>query len=451
MSPAPVMTKSVNLTKAMGARMMASAPWKASAGKFQIQTFNAISQVGLGRFPADEFVMTGSSGGLPDGVADEPHSILIRSHKLKPEEVASSVRAIARCGAGTNNIPVEEMTARGIPVFNTPGSNANAVKELVVCGMLLSSRGIVEGINHTKNVICAEEPDHKSIAARIEKDKKLFVGQELRRKVLGVAGLGNIGASVAEAAIGLGMEVVGYDPAITVETAWRLPNSIQRVNNLEDLFARSDYISLNMPYIKDVTHHVVDGRVLSKMKPTCHLLNFARGELVDSKALKAMYEKGHKGRYIADFADEYMKDEPHFMCIPHLGASTEEAEENSAWMAADQVVKFLETGTIRNSVNFPTTHLDRQSSEDTRLCVITENKPGMLGEITTMLGQEGINISQQINTSRGAIAYNVVDCQGMEKLHESIQTALGQIPGVLSSRIIWAGTATEGPASFYAY
>merc|ERR1719460_3156031 len=190
--------------------------------------------------------MTGSSGPVPAGVADEPHAILLRSHKLKSEEVASSVRAIARCGAGTNNIPIDDMTKRGIPVFNTPGANANAVKELVVCGLLLASRGIIEGIAHTKEKIVKEEADHKARAARIEKDKKHFVGQEVMGKTLGVAGLGNIGAMVAEAAISLGMNVVGYDPKISVDSAWRLPNSVTKMASLEDAFAAADYVSINM-------------------------------------------------------------------------------------------------------------------------------------------------------------------------------------------------------------
>merc|ERR1719460_1701902 len=235
--------------------------------------------------------MTGSSGPVPAGVADEPHAILLRSHKLKSEEVASSVRAIARCGAGTNNIPLPDMTARGIPVFNTPGANANAVKELVICGLLLASRGIIEGIEHTKSKIVPEESSHKARAARIEKDKKHFVGQEIAGKTLAVCGLGNIGAMCAEAGISLGMNVVGYDPKISVDAAWRLPNEVQRMASLEDAFAQADYVTINMPYIKDATHHAINESVLSKMKPSCHILNMARGEIVDGAALQQVYAK----------------------------------------------------------------------------------------------------------------------------------------------------------------
>jgi len=434
------------------AEAAAAAAAEAGAGggpKFQIKTFNAISPIGLKKFPARQFALTGSSGPVPDGVEDEPHAVLLRSHKLQSEEVASSTRAIARCGAGTNNIPIAEMTKRGIPVFNTPGANANAVKELVVCGLLLASRGILEGIEHTKTKIVPEEGEHKKIAARIEKDKKHFVGQELMGKTLAVCGLGNIGAMCAEAGLGLGMNVVGYDPKISVDAAWRLPNEVTRMASLEDAFASADYVTINMPYIKDVTHHAVSEAVLQKMKPTCHILNMARGEIVDGNALQRLYKAGHFGKYICDFADEFMQNHEKFICIPHLGASTAEAEDNCAEMAANQIINFLETGTIKNSVNFPTAQLDRQEGDMTRMCIINSNQAGVLGEITTLLGSKGINIAQQLNTSRGDIAYNVVDIEGFEeKDGAALQEALLAIPGVMSTRMIWTGSADEGPKDF---
>jgi len=428
----------------------AEAAANASAGpRFQIQTFNAISPIGLKKFPDKSFMLTGSSGSVPDGVPDEAHAILLRSHKLKTEDVASSVRAIARCGAGTNNIPSDEMTRRGIPVFNTPGANANAVKELVLCGMLLASRGIIEGIQHTKTKIVPEEADHKAIAARIEKDKKHFVGQELMGKTLAVCGLGNIGAMVAEAGLALGMNVIGYDPKLSVDAAWRLPNSVSKMASLEDAFANADYVTINMPYIKGVTHHAISAEVLSKMKPTTHILNMARGEIVDGEALIRMYDNGHNGKYICDFADEFMQSHPNFICIPHLGASTAEAEDNCAFMAAEQIINFLETGTIKNSVNFPAASLERQDSSATRLCVINENKPGLLGQLTTMIGEKGYNISQQLNTSKDNIAYNVIDLDNFpEDKGEELQRDLLALEGVLSSRLIWQGTVQEGPANF---
>jgi len=421
----------------------------ASGTKFQIQTFNAISPPGLAAFPKSQFALTGSSGTLPDGVDEEPHAILLRSHKLKGEEVSPTVRAIARCGAGTNNIPIDMMTQRGIPVFNTPGANANAVKELVLCSLLLASRGIVEGINHVTNKLEVEEKEHAAIAARIEKDKKHFVGGELAGKTLAVCGLGNIGAMVAEAGIALGMRVVGYDPKISVEAAWRLPNSVVAAASLEAAFSEAAFVSINMPYIKGVTHHAINEAVLGSMKPTCSIINMARAEIVDGGALKRLYNKGHSGKYICDFADPEMQGHAKFVCIPHLGASTEEAEDNCAKMAAAQIINFLETGTIKNSVNFPAASLDKQSGGSTRLCIINKNVPGVLGEITTLLGSKGVNITQQLNTSRDSIAYNVIDMDGFpEASSGDLQASLLKIDAVLSTRLIWTGSATEGPSNF---
>jgi D-3-phosphoglycerate dehydrogenase len=394
-------------------------------------------------------MLVGSSGEPPEGITEEPHSIMLRSHKLQSSEVAATVRAIARCGAGTNNIPIDEMTRRGIPVFNTPGANANSVKELALCSLFLAARGVVEGIAHVKEKIAPEEPDHKSVNARIEKDKKHFVGGEITGKTLAVLGLGNIGAMVAESALALGMNVVGYDPKISVDAAWRLPSSVQKMPTLLDAMSKADFVSINMPYIKGVTHGIISDAELGAMKPTCSIINLARGEIVDSNALGRLYEKGHKGKYISDFGDEQMQTHPNFICIPHLGASTAEAEDNCAVMAAEQILKFLETGSIKNSVNFPTTHLDYQDPNHTRLCIINENKPGVLGEITTLLGRLGINITQQLNTSRDAIAYNVVDIEDLsEASAKGMQDQMIAIEGVISTRVIYTGSAKEGPSSF---
>jgi len=418
--------------------------------RFQVQTFNAISPSGLESFPSSAFMLTGSSGTVPEGTAEEPHAILLRSHKLQSPEVADTVRAIARCGAGTNNVPIAEMTERGIPVFNTPGANANSVKELVLCGLLLASRDVAGGISHTKNVIVPEEKgDHKAIAARIEKDKKMFAGQELLGKTLGICGLGNIGAMVAESALALGMKVVGYDPKISVDAAWRLSSEVGRCDSLDEVFTQADYVSINMPYIKGVTHHAISAEVLAKMKPTCHMLNFARGEIVDGEALVKLYQNGHKGKYICDFADPFMQTHDNFLCIPHLGASTDEAEDNCAKMAAKQMINFLETGTIVNSVNFPTAELTHQGAA-TRLCIVNKNIPGVLGEITTLLGSKGVNIAQQLNTSRDSIAYNVIDLQDFPEgeMAKDLQDSLAGIEGVISTRLIITGSASEGPAYF---
>merc|ERR1719182_6360 len=432
------------------AEAAAEAAANASAGpRFQVQTFNAISPIGLKKFPDKYFMLTGSSGSVPSGTNEEPHAVLLRSHKLQTEEVASTVRAIARCGAGTNNIPIDEMTKRGIPVFNTPGANANAVKELVICGMLLASRGIIEGIQHTKAEIVPEEPDHKAIAARIEKDKKHFVGQELLGKTLAVCGLGNIGAMVAEAGLALGMNVVGYDPKISVDAAWRLPNTVGKLGSLEEAFSLADYVTINMPYIKGVTHHAINAEVLSKMKPTTNVLNMARGEIVDGEALIRMYDNGHQGKYICDFADEFMQNHPNFLCIPHLGASTAEAEDNCAEMAARQIINYLEKGEIINAVNFPAAKLDRQEKDCARLCIINENKPGVLAKVTGLISDKGYNIAQQLNTSRDAIAYNVIDLDDFSQDSAAeLQEMLIGTDGVLSTRFIWTGMASEGPGHF---
>jgi len=300
-------------------------------------------------------------------------------------------------------------------------------------------------------VIVKEESDHKSINARIEKDKKFFAGGELSGKTLAVLGLGNIGAMVAESALALGMDVVGFDPKISVDAAWRLPSEVKKMSSLSDAFAASDFVSINMPYIKGVTHHIISEEVMSVMKPTCSIINFARGEIVDGGALAKLYAAGHQGKYVCDFPDEALQTHKNFICIPHLGASTEEAEDNCAKMAADQVLNFLETGTIKNSVNFPTATLDRADTDHTRLCIINSNKPGILGSITTLLGSLNLNIAQQLNTSRDEIAYNVVDIQDFPEGEGAVdvQKKLLALDGVLSTRIIWTGSVQEGPSSFY--
>lgn len=443
-------TKKRKAEEAKAAAAAAAAESGGGANKFQVQTFNAISPDGLKKFPPASFMLTGSSGAVPEGVAPEPHAILLRSHKLQPEEVGTAVRAIARCGAGTNNVPIDEMTKRGIPVFNTPGANANSVKELALCGLLLAARGVHEGITHVKETIVPNSKDNTEVNQKIEKDKKLFAGTELMGKTLAVLGLGNIGAMVAESALALGMNVIGYDPKISVDAAWRLPNSVKKMPSIMDTMAAADYVSINMPYIKGVTHHIISDEVLSVMKPTCSIVNFARGEIVDGAALLKRFEAGHKGKYVSDFGDGAVQKHKNFICIPHLGASTEEAEDNCAKMAADQVVHFLETGTIKNSVNFPSASLDRQDADHTRLCIINQNRPGVLGEMTTLLGSMNLNIAQQLNTSLGDIAYNVIDLQDFPEGPEAqaVQERILALEGVLSTRIIWTGSAQEGPQNF---
>jgi len=404
-----------------------------------IKTFNKISPAGLARFKDEAYQIA------PD--AEKPavaHAIMLRSHKLNDGDVPLTCRAIARCGAGTNNCNVARMTELGVPVFNTPGANANAVKELVLCGLFMASRGVYEGAAHMR-VLHAEGTAHE----RIEKDKAMFGGRELRGKTIGVVGLGAIGAEVAHAAIGLGMDVIGYDPALSVEGALRLPGSDMAMASLEDLCGRADYITVHAPYIKDVTHHLISAELIAKLKPDASLLNFARGELVDEAALNARYEAGATGRYVCDFAvGPDLWPRPNVISIPHLGASTAEAEENAAAMAADTISLFLETGTIRDSVNFPSTSLPLRGSDVNRVCVVTENKPGMLGDLMSVFGDANINVVQQMNTSRGPVAYNVIDLevtrtadgkidQGGFDSFEALQHKIMHLTGIKSSRFIF--------------
>lgn len=378
----------------------------ASDQKFIVKTFNKISPKGLSRFDPERYHIAPDGSELAkEGIA---HAILLRSHKLQEHDVPIMCRAIARCGAGTNNCNVERMTELGVPVFNTPGANANAVKELVICALLLGSRGVAEGVAHMKK-LHEEGTAHE----RIEKDKAMFGGREITGKTLGVVGLGAIGAAVTEAAIALGMRVVGYDPSLSVEAALRLPrasgsDAFKVTSDLSEVCASADYVTLHAPYIKSTTHHMIGYAQLAAMKPDACLLNFARGELVDNDALEARYQTGATGRYVCDFAlPPELAARGNVISIPHLGASTAEAEENAAGMAADTVKRFLETGVVVNSVNFPACDLPSRHDSINRICVVNENRPGMLGEIMSLFGSAQINVLQQINASRGDIAYNV--------------------------------------------
>jgi len=404
-----------------------------SESKFTIKTINAISPEGLERFPEDKYNVSADT--------EVAHAILLRSHKMQEADVPIMCRAIARCGAGTNNCNVERMTELGIPVFNTPGANANAVKELVLCGLFLASRGIVAGANHMKDL------HSQGLATeRVEKDKKMFGGREIHGKTLGVVGLGAIGAAVTDAALALGMKVVGYDPALSVEAALRLPGqSMRTTTDLGELMEESDYVTIHAPYIKDVTHHLVSADMIAKMKPDASILNFARGELVDAQALKARFDAGSTGRYVCDFPVDELWEHDNVVIIPHLGASTEEAESNAAAMAADTIRNFLETGTIVNSVNFPTTVLPSRPDSVCRICIVNENKPGMLSAITQVFADAEINVLQQINTSRGDISFNVVDVEKPAldsfdtltfKSWDELQEMITSLDGVKSTRLL---------------
>eukprot|EP00978_Attheya_sp_CCMP212_P025819 scaffold83859_cov34-Attheya_sp.AAC.1 len=406
--------------------------------KYQIQTFNKISPQGLAQFSPDKFEIKGEAWEKKDA-----HAILLRSHKLQESEVDVSVRAIARCGAGTNNVPVARMTELGIPVFNTPGANANAVKELILCGMLLGSRRIVAGINHMTKL--GTEGLAKE---RVEKDKAMFGGRELKGKTLSVIGLGHIGASTARDASALGMNVQGYDPGLSINSALKLPRTIVLKDSIGSASANADYISLNIPYIKGEggTHGIIGADVLNDIKPDAVILNFARGELVDSEAMLNFLNQNPDARYISDFPDDLLWDHENVILLPHLGASTEEAEDQAAAMAADTITEYLNSGTIRNSVNFPQTSLSDRTPGTIRITVVNKNVPGMLSAITEAFGRSKLNISQQVNQSRDGIAYNVIDVDpktsgdgepGSIVDLKELQKDLTTLDGVLSSRILF--------------
>jgi D-3-phosphoglycerate dehydrogenase len=363
---------------------------------YKIRTLNNIAVRGLERFSREHYEV-GSE------IAD-PHAILLRSHQLAPTDLNESLRAVARAGAGVNNVPVADCTEKGIVVFNTPGANANSVKELVLAALLISARDVVGGIEFVSSLGDIEDEDE--LDRLVEAEKKRFKGRELQGKSLGVVGLGAIGSLVARAALDLGMEVLGYDPTISVDAAWRLPSQVRRMENLPSLFARADYVTLHVPLLPETTGMIND-ESLRLFRPGSVLLNFARQPIVDSGALRAALDDGRVALYVADFPVPGLTDHPNVRLTPHLGASTEEAEENCAVMAAEQLIEFLETGNIRNSVNFPSVNLE--PSKGYRLAITNRNVPGMLGKMTSILAESNINVIDMLNKSRDEVAYNLID------------------------------------------
>jgi D-3-phosphoglycerate dehydrogenase len=387
----------------------------------QILTLNQISVKGLEQLPRDGYEIASEFS--------HPDAILLRSHKLQPEDIPDSVLAIARAGAGVNNIPVDECTRRGIPVFNSPGANANAVKELVAAGLLLGSRGIVEGIGYVHTL--AGERDGAALNKTLEANKKRFKGSELAGKTLGVVGLGAIGSLVAEMALTFGMDVVGYDPALSVEAAWRLPSQVKRADTLSALFARCDYVSLHLPVLES-TRGLVNSELLGAMRAGTCLLNFARQEIIDEDALLAALESGKLRRYIADFPSPALIGREDVILMPHIGASTDEAEDNCAVMAANQLRDFLENGNIRNSVNFPALQLERVTG--CRLSVTNTNVPRILGSVLAILADENINVIDMLNKSRDEVAYNLIDIGTHPE--DDVLERMRALEGVINVRMI---------------
>ena len=389
---------------------------------FRVKTHNAIAESGLIKLSEGNFSVSEEE--------KDPDAIILRSYKLPLNELNASLKAIARAGAGFNNVPVKECSEKGIVVFNTPGANANAVKEIVLAGLLMSSRGIYAGASFINEI---DGVDSKDLKAYIESGKKEFKGRELKGATLGVIGMGAIGAQVAGMGVFLDMEVVGYDPAITVEAAWKLPNNVTRTDNLKTIFTSSDYVTLHVPAI-EATKNLIDDSVLSECKSGLKLINFARDEIVDSSAVIKALESEQLGSYVTDFADleliKRAKEVGDVIILPHIGASTRQAEENCSVMAADQIKDFLENGNIKNSVNFPELIEERQS--DFRLTLSNRNVAGMIGQITTILAENNINIVELINKSRDEIAYNVIDLE--TKPSEKVIADLEALENVINVR-----------------
>jgi D-3-phosphoglycerate dehydrogenase / 2-oxoglutarate reductase len=386
---------------------------------FKIQTLNNISVAGLDRLPRDRYEVASE--------ITHPDAILVRSAKMHDLVLPDSVQAIGRAGAGTNNIPVPAMTARGIVVFNAPGANANAVKELVIAGMLIAARNIGQAWHFARGL----QGDDAAINQAVEAGKKQFVGFELPGRTLGVIGLGAIGVKVANAARALGMKVVGYDPTITVQRAWQLASDVQPALSIDDLLSRSDFVTFHVPLTNE-TRHMITAERLKILKKGAVLLNFSRDGILDDDAVVTALDQGHLYAYCCDFPSNLLKDHPRVVTLPHLGASTAEAEDNCAIMVADQVREYLEDGTVANSVNFPEINLPRNSGY--RMAIVNSNVPNMVGQISTDLAAAGLNIMDMLNRSRGDVAVTLIDVN--ERCPDATVAQLRGIEGVLSVRCL---------------
>ena len=387
---------------------------------FRILTLNNISRKGLERFPRERYE-----------VASEfvnPDAILVRSADMHSMEIPRSLRAVGRAGAGTNNIPVARLSQRGIPVFTAPGANANAVKELVLAGLLLAARHICESWQFVRGL----SGDSEALEAAVEQGKKRFVGHELPGRTLGVVGLGAIGVEVANAAHLLGMHVLGYDPQITVQRAWQLSSGVEQALSLDDLFARSDVVTVHVP-LTDTTRSLVNAQRIGLMRDGSSLLNFARAAIVNETDVLAALDSGRLAAYVCDFPTPQCKDHAGVIALPHLGASTSEAEENSAMMVADTLRDYLEHGNIRHSVNFPEAALPRVPAT-ARIAIANSNVPNMVGQISTCLAEAGLNIADLLNKSKGEVAYTLIDIDG--QVPAGLIERIAAIEGVLCARAV---------------
>lgn len=384
----------------------------------KVLTLNAISARGLARLP--EHYIVGGDIADPDG-------ILVRSANMHEMEIPASVQAIGRAGAGTNNIPVKKLSERGVPVFNAPGANANAVKELVIAGMLMGARNLVPALKFVEGLSGSDEEMHKATEA----GKKQFAGTELPGRTLGIIGLGAIGSYIAEAAIKLGMNVIGFDPAITVDAAWRLPSQVRRAESAEEVLRQADFVTLHVPLL-DTTRNLIDAQRIGVMRSGAVLLNFAREGVVDNAAVIEALDAGKLHAYICDFPANALQGHARVVALPHLGASTSEAEENCAVMVAEQLTDYLENGNIRNAVNFPNVKLTRESAY--RIAIANANVPNMVGQISSVLAAAGLNIHNMVNKSRGDMAYTLTDVDSA--VSDAVMRQLAGIAGVLAVRYL---------------
>ena len=386
---------------------------------YKVLTLNNISVVGLERLPRDSYEIASE--------IQNPDAILLRSFKMHDMEIPESLQCVGRAGAGVNNIPVDAMSDRGIPVFNAPGANANAVKELVLAGMLLGARNICQAWEYTKNL----QGDDAALAKLVEQGKKQYGGFELVGRTLGVVGLGAIGRQVANAASALGMNVIGFDPGITVQGAWKLSSSVEQASSMDDLVSKVDFITFHVPLI-DATKNLINTERLQRMKDKVVILNFARGGIVDDEAVCKALDEGKVHAYITDFPGNLTKSHDKVIALPHLGASTVEAEDNCAIMVAEQIKDYLENGNIVNSVNFPDVVMSRASG--TRIAVTNKNVPNVVGQITTKLADLSLNIIDLMNKSRNDFAYTLIDVEG--EVSEELLADLQAIEGVLRVRAL---------------
>lgn len=390
------------------------------AGKFNVLVLNQISPIGLSLFPADQYTLGKN--------VESPDAVLVRSHDMHSMTIPASIQAIGRAGAGTNNIPVTAMTQKGVPVFNAPGANANAVKELVLAGMLLAARNIVPALLFVGK---QTETDDKKLAKLMEDGKKDYAGFELPNNTIGIIGLGKIGSLVADTAIKLGMNVLGYDPEITVEAAWSLPSQVKKANSIGEVLRSSNFITLHVPLVT-ATRHLINEKNLDTVRDGAVLLNFSREEIVDVPAVVAALSAGKLKYYVTDFPVAGLNGNPRVIAMPHLGASTAEAEDNSAVMVVQQVRDYLENGNVQNAVNFPNVVMSREAPF--RIALANANVPNMVGQISGLLASAGLNIHNMLNRSRGDLAYTLVDVDSAVK--PEVIANLHKIAGVLAVRYL---------------